>query len=159
MQVPSRRKNCWNYRVHPLNYFQNDLVADPEQSDFRGYVENVPISSLIDDARRFPDNYLKKNLELIIKDAKADAFRDEYFYSDDKSARDFAKAGVDRLHFWAKIALDGNEDSDITYYCQIVGDKLIRIQSNWLDEDHCPLTVYTMRNRSEYWWVMPGVKM
>lgn len=152
MQVPSRRKNCWNYRVHPLNYFQNDLVADPEQSDFRGYVENVPISSLIDDARRFPDNYLKKNLELIIKDAKADAFRDEYFYSDDKSARDFAKAGVDRLHFWAKIALDGNEDSDITYYCQIVGDKLIRIQSNWLDEDHCPLTVYTMRNRSEYWW-------
>ena len=35
---------------------------------------------------------------------------------------------------------------------EIIGNKIIRFEENFLDEDIDPITVYTMRNRPEYWW-------
>src|SRR5690606_5933920 len=78
--------------------------------------------------------------------------QDEEYHHDDKEIRDYAKAGVDKLRFWAKIHINGNEDNEQKYYVEIIGNKIIRFEENFLDEDIDPITVYTMRNRPEYWW-------
>jgi hypothetical protein len=153
-QIPriSTRKNVFNYRIHILNYAQDPLIADPENSGWRSVVENIPISKVIADYKADPDNYLKDNLEAILKDAKSEGYKDQYFYAEDKSLNDYAKSGLDRRKFWASIHLNGNEDDDGRYYVEMIGDKIVRIQKNWLDEDEVPLSIFTLRNRAEYWW-------
>lgn len=150
--IPQNRTNVFNYRIHLLNYGQDPFCSDPQDSTWKSIVENKPMSSIIAEFKASPENYLKDNLEEILKDAKAQAYKDQYIYQDDKSLNDYAKTGLDRVKFWAKIHINGNEDNDSKYYVEMIGDKIIRIQENWLDEDEDMLTVYTMRNRAEYWW-------
>jgi hypothetical protein len=56
------------------------------------------------------------------------------------------------VRFFAKIPINGNEEDDQKYYVEMIGDKIIRINRNWLDYDEDFFTVFTMRNRQEYWW-------
>lgn len=148
----SNRKNVVNYPVHILNYSQDPMINDARNSDWKCIIENIPISRLINAYKQNPDLYIKENLEYIIKNAKKSAFQDEEYHHDDKEIRDYAKAGVDKLRFWAKIHINGNEDNEQKYYVEIIGNKIIRFEENFLDEDIDPITVYTMRNRPEYWW-------
>jgi hypothetical protein len=152
--VTKNRKNVFNYRIHLLNYGQDPMVSDPANSSWKSIVENVPISKLISEAKANPENYLMSNLQSILKDAKAQAYKDQYMHreGDDKSLNDYAKTGLDRVKFWAKIHLNGNEDDDGKFYVEMIGDKMIRIQRNWIDEDEDQISVFTLRNRSEYWW-------
>ena len=150
--VYSNKKNVINTPIHILNYAQNPLISDPEKSDWKRFVENIPISQLINEYKQNPDLYIKQNLEFVIKNSKAEAFRDDNYHHDDKEIRDYNKAGVDRLRFYAQININGNEDSQSKYYVEIIGDKIIRIEENPFDEDIDPISVYTMRNRPEYWW-------
>ena len=148
----SNRKNVVNYPVHILNYSQDPMINDARNSDWKCIIENIPISKLINAYKQNPDLYIKENLEYIIKNAKKSAFQDEEYHHDDKEIRDYAKAGVDKLRFWAKIHINGNEDNEQKYYVEIIGNKIIRFEENFLDEDIDPISVYTMRNRPEYWW-------
>jgi len=149
---PENRKNVWNYRVHMLNYGQDPLIADPEFSSFKFVIEDIPLSKIITQYQKNPELYVKKNIESIIKDSKAEMYKDNYFYRDDKSLNDYTKSGVNRRKFFAQICINGNQDDDTKYYVEMIGDRIVRIQKNWLDYDEDFFTVFTMRNRSDYWW-------
>jgi hypothetical protein len=152
MATVTSKKNVFNYPVHILNYAQNPMIAEANSSDWKCIVENTPISALINQYKQNPDLYIKENLEFVIKNAKTSAFHDDNYHHDDKEIRDYNKAGIDKLRFWAQIHINGNEDSTTKYYVEIIGDKIIRIEENPFDEDIDPISVYTMRNRPEYWW-------
>lgn len=153
-QVPyqQNKRNVCNYRIHVLNYAQDHNIADPEFSTFKAVGENIPLSKLIAKYNANPDYYVKSNVESIIKDSKAEMYKDPNIFKVDKSLNDYSKAGIDLVKFFAKININGNEDDEQKYYVEMIGDKIIRINRNWLDYDEDYFTVFTMRNRQEYWW-------
>jgi hypothetical protein len=151
-EIPISKKNVVNRRIHILNYSQNPDCYDPELSDWKAIVESIPLSTQISNYNSNPSLYVQDNIQSIIKDSKAEMYKDQYKFVEDKSFNDYGKAGLDRVAFFAKIHINGNEDDDNKYYVEMIGDKIIRIERNWIDEDEDYFTVYTMRNRFEYWW-------
>jgi len=147
-------KNALNKHIHILNYFQNPLISDPDDSDFRGHIEDTKVSALVAASKMSPDNYIKDNLASIIKSAKNGGIEDRDYFRDGESddGKDFDAIGVKKTIWYGTINIPQNEGSDITYYAEIVGDKIIRFQDNPHDEDLVPYSTFTYYKRQEYWW-------
>lgn len=154
MQVimPQNRKNVWNYPVNPLNYAQNELIPYPEDSDWRRIIESVPVARIIAEYKENPDQYIKAAIKRVISKAESEIIHSEDYHSDDQIARDLARHGVDRRRWWGKLWITGNEDDDTDYYVEIIDDRVVKIKEHDLEENVCPVTVYRMRRRPEYWW-------
>lgn len=141
-----------NFPIHVLNYFQDQDESDAEQSSFRGFIDHWRMSDLINCAKNEPGNYIKENIDAIVKTGKGE-YVDANRYLDSKDKKsDYSKLGADVVRIWTTLPIDGNEDDDTIYYVEIVGDKIIRCQISPYDEDIIPLTVGVFRARPEYWW-------
>ena len=150
--VPEARALCQNHAIHILNYFQNPHCNDPEYSDIRGFIDHISVAELKNLVVSHPDNYIRENLEKVIKEAKTSSLRDENYHYDDKEKKDFSRSGIDLVRVWCKLPIEDNEDDDATYYLEMVGDIIIRFQDNPNDEDICNLTILKIRNNQNYWW-------
>jgi hypothetical protein len=149
--VPENRAMCSNHNVHILNYFQNPNIAEPEYSNIRGFVDQISVAKLIETVKAYPDNYIKENLKTVIEEAKTSSLKSEYYHHDNREAKDYSKSGIDIYRIFAELPIEGNEDDYNTYYIEMVGDKIIRFQDNFNDENICDLTVLKMRNHPEHW--------
>jgi hypothetical protein len=141
-----------NHFVHPLNYFQDSDSVDPEQSPYRGFIDTWRVSDLASIFEIEPDNYVKENIEEVIREARESGLHDDRKYSDATAGKDDSHLTVDVIRVWSTINIRGNEDDDTIYYAEIVGGKVIRFQDNPLDGNIVPLTCVRMRRRPEYWW-------
>ena len=150
-QVPSelRRNNAINTAIHVLNYFQNPNIADPEKADYRGYTSRDYVSELIADSRR-SQFYIKDNLEHIIKKAKKSSVEYSNYY--EGKGVDYKSHMVDRHYWWGTLNIVDNEEDETVYYMEMVGDKIIRIQTHEAERNFIPLTVCTLEQRLEWWW-------
>lgn len=143
-----------NRSIHILNYFQNPRVADPEESDYQGHVERWRLSDLMAEAEAHPDLYVKENVEKVIREAQKDAtIQSEHYYdySGDTNA-EWQGTGIDIVHWWGTLNINGNERDQTTYYVERVGDTIIRFQDNPNDGGVRPYSVFAMDPREEYWW-------
>lgn len=150
MQQGGQKHNVWNWCVNPLNYFQNKAFAHPWLSDYQGYIERVPLSILIDEYYNNPF-VIKKNLAEVIKQAQGEATRDERFFQKGRVS-DWYRVNVDVTYRWGKLYIEGHEGDERCYYMEIVGDKIIKFQTNPNDEDLVPISIYTADQRLEFWW-------
>jgi hypothetical protein len=145
-----RRHNVFNYCVNPLNYFQNPAIADPCDSDYRGYRDRIPLATLI--AEYENDEFMvKKNLKEVIGQAMKATVRDAQYFTKGQ-ATDWYRVGVDLTYWYGTINIAGNENDQNEYYVQVIGDKIVRFGTNPYDEGITPISVYTCDPRLEYWW-------
>jgi hypothetical protein len=141
-----------NYFVHPLNYFQDPGAVDPDESYIRGFIDTWRVSDLAAAYANEQQNYIKENLEKVLKECRENGKRDENTYHDATTGKDESHMTVDVRRVWSTVNIVGNEADDTIYYAEIVGDTVIRFQDNPLDGNIVPLKCYRMRRRPEFWW-------
>jgi len=152
-------KNTKNAVCYPLdirNYFQDPRVVDNNESGFRGHIERRRLSWLVANYQSNPDNFIKENIEQVIKDVKAKTIFKDRNYTDPQgrsTVHDFDQITVnDIMRGQFQIHIDGNEDDETYYTVWMIGDKIIRFQSNPYDMNLNQYTVLTCEPRYEYWW-------
>lgn len=145
-----RRHNVFNYTINPLNYYQDKSFADPDESPYQGWIERTDLARLIWEYDNDPD-VIRKNLKEVIKQAMDESLQDTRYFSKSE-ASDWGRVGIDVTYHYGKLPIIGNEGSDVCYYLEIVGDKIIKFATNPNDEDLRPLSIYTCDPRLEYWW-------
>ena len=147
--VPRAKSGVINHRIHFLNYFQNPHIADPELSDYRGYIERWQLSDFMAYTNG-DDNYIKSNVEKALKQAKENIAKDSNYYAYSES--DYKGIGIDITHWYGVCNIKGNEDDLTTYYAEFAGDNIIRFQENPNDDDIVPIWICTFDRRDEFWW-------
>jgi hypothetical protein len=150
VQEEQKRQNAVNVVIDNRNYFQNPDIADPDESDFQGFVQRWHLSRLINTAKEMPDLYVKENIKKAITEAKDNAQKSPHYHA--SKNMDWHRFGVDVEHWYGKLNIEGNEDDETTYYLEIVGDNIIRFQDNPFDYDIKPITIFTMDKRLDFWW-------
>jgi hypothetical protein len=156
VQEEQKKQNVINVVVDLRNYFQNPDVADPEESDFQGFIQRWHLSKLINTAKESPELYIIENLKKAIKEAKESATKNPHYAA--SKQMDWHRFGVDVEHWYGKINIEGNEDDETIYYMETVGDNIIRFQDNPFDEEIRPITIFGMDKRLEYWWANTPVE-
>lgn len=138
--------------IHPLNHFQDPLTPFANQARYRGYSERMRLSDLVAEVKANPDVFIKQEVEAAIKQAKKSFESNKNYYDVAQSNVEHDAIGVDRVHYYGEIAIDGNEDSPVPYYAQMIGEFMIRFQMNPHDEFIVPISQYHFDQRLNYWW-------
>lgn len=147
------RTNVVNTRIHPLDYAQDDMVADPEESSWRRIFESISVATLIAQYKKNPDIFIRENIEEIIKVSKSEVWQDDNKYRYDETIMpDLGRHNVDIKRYFAKVWISGNEDDDTDYEISMIKDKIISFDINRNDESICPVQVYRLRRRPQYFW-------
>lgn len=148
-----QRTNVVNIRVHPLNYAQDAMVVDPDDSSWKRIIDTVSVSDLITMYKQNQEIFIKENIEKLIKSAKNEVWEDTDKYKDDNTILpDLARNTVDIKKFYAKLWVKDNEDDDTDYIIQVVEDLVISVEPNTFDDSICPVNTYRLRRRPEYHW-------
>lgn len=151
MRVPRDRYNVINRNIHPLNYIQNPNHVDSEDSDYQGHYESWPLAKLMSRAKAQPDVYIKKNVREVIDEAKESAMHNEAMMHVAKS-EDWNALTVDVTIWWAQLQITNNEDDESYYYVEMVGDKIIRLEPGYYDEEMRPYSIFGLDPRPDVWW-------
>ncbi len=146
------RNNCVNTPVHPLNYFQDPMVPNPCNARYRGYIERIPLSQLIRELKAEPDAFIGRNVKMAITEAKKHFERNRHYYDNTNAPKETDAIGVDRVHYYGEVTINGNEDSTSRYYAQLIGDHIIRFEENQNDEGLEPIETFHFDQRLNYWW-------
>jgi hypothetical protein len=155
-RITVESKNVYNSFIHPLNYIQDPSCADFHDSSYRGHMERINLSVLNSRFVTQPDLYIKSNFEKAVAKLRKSGSTSKYYFDSQKN--EAPEASIDLYHFWGTFPIPGNEESTCTYYCQIVGDEIIRFQDNPIDDDVIPYTVYGIKRRHDYWWYNTDVE-
>jgi len=142
--------NVFNVCKDPRNYFQNEHMADPEDSDFRGWIDRIPLSQLIADYKGKEDLYIRENLREVIERAQKDFISNANYFSR-MATPDWRRAGLDLSYWYGKINVTDFEEDDTEYYLEMAGDKIIRISTNPNDEGIVPISIYSYDRRLDRW--------
>jgi len=130
------RHNSNNFSLDIRNYFQNPAIPDSWASDYSGHLQSWELSDFIDRSVNSPEDYIKENLELIIKRAKQDNIKDPNIKN--PTATENKSKSMVVTHMFTKMNISGNEDDQRIYYLEIAQDKIIRFQLNPYDLDIVP---------------------
>jgi len=155
-RVRRLKQNVKNQAIHPLNYFQNPDIADPEESDFRGWIDRWNDSRLFGLVESMPELYIKKNLKKVLLDAKKSEGKSEHFFED--AEKDYHGMYSDIVRVYTTLNFEGNEEDETIYFLEMVGDVIIRIQENPNDFNLVPISIYSLDQRTEYWWANTPVE-
>lgn len=153
MQVMATKDtyNVVNRHIHPLNYIQNPGYVDPEDSDYQGHYETWTLAKLMSRAKAEPDLYIKKNVEAVLKEAKDGAMQNDSMVHVAKQ-EDWNALSVDVNIWWAQLQITRNEDDETYYYVEMIGDKIIRLEPGYYDEDLRPYSIFGLDPRPDVWW-------
>jgi len=155
-KVRRLRQNVSNQAIHPLNYFQNPDISDPEESDFQGWIDRWNDSRLFGLVESMPELYIKKNLKKVLLDAKKTDGKSEHFFED--AQKDYHGMYSDIVRVYTTLNFEGNEEDETIYFIEMVGDVIIRIQENPNDFNLIPISIYSLDQRTEYWWANTPVE-
>lgn len=146
--------NAVSFLINPLNYFQDFNCVESNEASFRGHVERIKISALVNKYRTQTGLYIKENIEEVIRKAlKSNSISEFYFDSEEnKSFADIDSHMVDLIRGQFQLHFDGNEDNETYYYVEMVGDTIIRFQDNPYDMNMNLYTPITCERRDEFWW-------
>lgn len=146
------RMNVVNRDIHPLNYFQDPTTPDPDDAGYKGYIERIRLSQLVAEVKQQPDAFLEDQVKAVVAQAKKNVMDSRHYYDNTNASPRAHNIGVDRIHWYGTINIDGNEDDDTVYYVQMIGDKIIRLERNPNDQDMVPLSQFHYEKRLNFWW-------
>ena len=149
-QIVKHSKTIKNIPVHILNYGQNPDVADSELSNFKFIYRRLFLSDMIALVKNSDGRYIHSRLAEVVKEAIQGMQSNKNFYAKEQVSSKMI--GMDVLCFWGTITIKGNEEDETPYYCEMVGDKIIRFQTHDLDNDIIPITCYSLDMRADWWF-------
>jgi hypothetical protein len=148
--------NAKTYNIDIRNYGQNPDIVSCDESDFNYHMERWSLSTLEAKYKANPDNYIKENIEKVLKNIKKKHFYKDNDYVDadgKESVNDYGSIMIsDVTRGRAQIALSNNTDDMTYYYYEMIGDTIIRFQDNPYDMNMNQWTVLTCEPRFEYYW-------
>jgi hypothetical protein len=142
--------NVLNHDISPLNYWQEPGVPDPNNSPTRAIIDAQQLSCIIKYANQNPQFYIKENMEKAIKEAR-DGARDSRWHSD-SAITEGSKVLVPFDRIYTKMPIAGNESDDTWYYCEMIGENIVRFHIADLDEDIVPIVCGGGYYRPDAWW-------
>lgn len=142
-----------------LNYFQNPTCIDSEDSDYQGHIDLVTLSELYNAYNNDQDKYIGDNLAKVIKLLTSGTYNKDKDKSVDNMTDEAEnRTAADRVRFFGKLNIKGNEDDQTIYYMEWVGETIIRLQANIYDEDVSPYAIFNFEKRYDYWWGNPSAE-
>lgn len=149
-QVESTRKNIYNYDIDILNFFTNENIRHPWNSDYHGHVERKTLANVIRDYNMNPDAYIEKTMKRVIDEAKQSSIKDPSYR--EAMSQDWEGRFVDKIVYWGRLNIKGNEDDLTIYYVEIIGEDVVRVQENPYDDNIIPYSIFRTEPRPEFWW-------
>jgi hypothetical protein len=137
--------------VHPLNTIQDPRSNFMVKPDFEGFIGDICVSNIA--VLLENENYITKNLRAVFEQCK-NGLPDEHWFSGTgiDARRDYGKGHSNITHFWTRLGFEGNEDDPTKYYIEAIGDKIIRIEENDLDDNIVPLAIQRILPRQYTWY-------
>ncbi len=138
-----------NERISVLNFFCNPHVPDIEKSDYKGYIDSVPLSSFVAFAKNNPV-YIKKNVISVIKEAKNGTIDDENYHGD--TSVDINHISIHMIKGYFKLNISGNEDDDTEYYVEKIGETIVRMHRNYNEGGYTGIDTMYFDKRPNAWY-------
>ena len=151
VKVATGKKLIQHYNVHHLNYFQDASCLNANEADFQGHIDEIrldQLTALIDDDNN--NQYIKKNVQAVIKDAQNNGAENDNYFKDNKE--DENSQAIHLVRYYTTLAFKGNEMNPSKFYIERVGDKIIRIQEEIYDNGISPYTIFLFDKHVSYWW-------
>lgn len=150
--VIENHQNVIAQPISILNYFQNQNIPYHYESDYKGHIDKIHTSRLIalQKQNKSLRVYINDNLDKIINRAKTEGIKDERYKPHD--TMDLDNQWMDITKGYTTLPINGNEDDETTYYYEMIGDTIIRLQDNPNDLNIDGYSVFTIEERPEYWW-------
>jgi hypothetical protein len=139
--------------IHPMNMIIDPRANAQVSADFQGFIGDISVSN-ISNLQRMGDNpsYIQKNIKEVLEACKK-GLPDKHWYNGPYSEKaDFSKGHSNITYLWLRLPFDGNEDDPNKYAVEMIGDKIIRIDQNVLDEETIPLAIGRVLPRRYVWY-------
>lgn len=135
-----------------LNYFQNEHVPNHYDSPYKGHMDKIHLSRLIALGKQNKGLkvYIQANLDKVIKRAKTERMKDINFKP--MHDLDFDNTWMDITKGYTTLPINGNEEDETTYYYEMIGGIIIRLQDNPNDLNIDGYSVFTIEERPDFWW-------
>jgi hypothetical protein len=137
--------------VNILQFFQDPEVPNYEDSRYVGHEEHTDLSTVIAEYKMNPNIFIEKNIREALKIGK-DQLNSKPADFGNAETPIVSKYGVKKTVYYGRIPIDGNEESLVTYYLEMIGNKIVKFYENPHDLDLRPYTVFCYYKRPEYWW-------
>lgn len=142
-------------RKNPLDYFQNPDISDPEMSDYQGIVDRLPAYQFVANIKRSPELYDLEAVTKVMKLLKQGSVLSEYHHykqtQESKYQENQEQNGfIDIIKMYFRMSGAGLDSTD--YYCEMVGDEIIRFHENPHDYYHRPIHIITTYPREDSWY-------
>ena len=141
--------------IHPMNMIIDPRANAQVSADFVGFIGDISVANIAN-LERMGDNpsYVQKNIKEVLEACKK-GLPDKHWYNgpyDDSTKADFSKGHSNITYLWLRLPFEGNEDDPNKYAVEMIGDKIIRIDQNVLDENTIPLAVGRILPRRYVWY-------
>jgi hypothetical protein len=136
--------------IHPLN-----VIIDPRANfmvspDFIGFIGDICVANIANLLEN--DVYIQSNLKEVFELCKKGLPDEHWFCGDKDNKRDYTRGHSNITYMWTRLGFEGNEDDSTWYAVEIIGDKIIRIEENNLDENCIPLALQRIMPRKYVWF-------
>jgi len=134
--------------VHPLNTIIDPKASFQTKPDYIGFVGEI----CLPDLKGLEDNpnYIGENIRKAAQDYKNGNSYDYYYTGDDSTDKPDGIMNI--TYLWCKLPITGNESDPTWYAVEIIGDYIVRIEANPLDENTVPLAVMRVFPRKYQWF-------
>lgn len=136
--------------IHPLNIIMDSRANFMVSPDYMGFIGDIAVSNiavLLDNK-----SYITKNLKEVFEQCKQGLPDDHWYGGPTKDKKDFSRGHSNITYLWTRLPFEGNEDDPNWYVIERIGDKIIRIEDNVLDDNTIPLSIMRILPRQYTWY-------
>jgi hypothetical protein len=136
--------------VHPLNGIVDPRSNHMVEPEYMGFIGDISVANI----KNLTDNpvYVRENLQKVFEESKKGLSDEHWFGGTGVELKDFTRGHSNITYMWLRLPIEGNED-DPTWYCvEMIGEYVIRIEENPLDENTIPLAIKRVFPRKYQWY-------
>lgn len=136
--------------VHPLNFIIDPRANFMVSPDFYGMIGDICVANI----QVLLDNpaYIQKTLAEVLEQCKTGLPDSHWWCGEDKQRKDFTRGHSNITYLWTHLGFEGNEGDPTWYAIEMIGDKIIRIEENNLDDNCIPIAIQRIMPRKYVWY-------
>jgi hypothetical protein len=136
--------------IHPLNVIFDSRANFMVAPDYLGFIGDISVANVA--TLQDNPNYVQKNLKKVFNMCKT-GLPDEHWYGGPPTERkDYSRGHSNITYMWTRLPIEGNEDDPNWYPIEMIGDEIIRIEQNVLDQNCIPLAIMRILPRQYTWY-------
>ena len=136
--------------IHPLNVIMDSRANYMVQPDYMGFIGDISVASIATLLNN--PSYIKENLKKVLELCKQ-GFPDEHWWGGPShEKKDFSRGHSNISYLWTRLPIEGNEDDPQFYATETIGEDLVRINENTLDDNTIPIAIMRILPRQYTWY-------